>query len=295
VRKRRILVTVGIVFIAGLALRALLSRENEPASRGQPLSYWVLREDRQHEASGQKAEADAAIREIGTNALPLLFKWIQHKQPRWRRTMWKMSLKLPTWSIADRIKESRTDILARNSSVALRVLGPQAAPITGELILLLTNAVGSDPWLGADLVLLSSGTNALPAITEALKDPTKTYARGPLLATIRSMHPPPETAAPLVPLMIKLMDEEPYAALTLGTLRTEPKTCVPALLRCLGSTNFGLRYYSTRALTNFPSEANTILPALTNLLSDKEPGTRRCASNSISGILSASTNQAAPQ
>jgi hypothetical protein len=293
VRKPRIRVTAIALLVVVIGAWALLSHEKEPISHGQPLSYWVLREDRQHEFSGQKAQADAAILEIGTNALPLLFKWVQYKQPRWRRVVWTMSLKLPTWWVADRIKESRTDILARNSSIALRVLGPQAAPITGQLILLLTNTVGSDPWLRADSVLLSSGTNALPAITEALKDPTKTYARGPLLAAIRSMHPPPELAAPLVPLMIKLMDEKPYpeiAALTLGSLGVEPQNSVPALIHSLGSSNGLMRLFTTETLTNFPAQAPMILPALSNRLDDSSPAVRAAASNSIRTILIEKSN-----
>jgi HEAT repeat protein len=140
----------------------------------------------------------------------------------------------------------------------------------------------------ADVVLVNSSTNALPAVTAALTDPTKTYARGPLLATIRSMRPPQEVARPLVPLMIQLMDQKPYpemAALTLGVLRAEPQASAPALVRFLDNPQRLGRYYAICALTNFPSQAEIILPALTNALSDTNQLVRRSASNSIQSIV----------
>src|SRR5437899_2283144 len=117
VRKWRIVIILAACLIAAFALVTFFSREKEPTWSGQPLSYWVFREDRQHEASGEKAQADTAIRQIGTNALPFLLKWIQHERPRWRSTAFRLARKLPFWNLADWIKEGRAEILARNPTL----------------------------------------------------------------------------------------------------------------------------------------------------------------------------------
>jgi HEAT repeat protein len=267
------------LLIAVLCLGALaaiigfFSHDQEPHYQGHPLSYWVLRDDVYHEASGERRQAEQAIRQTGTNALPLLMKWIQHERPAWRSKAIELARRLPTWAIANWIENSRSETLANNSSDALAALGEQATPILPELLrLLANNPTMSSTALRINSVLPAIGTNALPALISAIEDPAFSANRGYVLMAIRDMHPPPAAAAAAVPVLIHCLSETnlPHmAAETLGSLGAAPDLAVPALIACLQSPDQELRWASIEALGNFGTNSLTAIPALIHCLQDR--------------------------
>src|SRR2546422_797856 len=87
------------LLLAGAALVAVskLSTKGEPAYAGRPLSEWVLlyaRLDPVKAGSPATSEAAQAIRHIGTNALPLMVRWIQYEPPRWKHVLKPIAAKL---------------------------------------------------------------------------------------------------------------------------------------------------------------------------------------------------------
>src|ERR1035438_601378 len=84
---RRFIASLTICAVVALGHLALAAEPSEPEVRGHPLSFWVVQytgargtdEDR---AAGQQAES--AIREMGTNALPCLVDWLRNGPPRGR-------------------------------------------------------------------------------------------------------------------------------------------------------------------------------------------------------------------
>src|SRR5580765_3612893 len=76
-RRRRILLLLTGCVSAALLL-ILLWPEPEPSYKGKPLSHWLaicVRTDNGPEL----LESAAAVRAIGTNAIPLLLKWLRYE------------------------------------------------------------------------------------------------------------------------------------------------------------------------------------------------------------------------
>ncbi|MGA2603749.1 MAG: HEAT repeat domain-containing protein [Verrucomicrobiia bacterium] len=262
-----------LLIVLGLLAVGLLwitSRKPEPTYEGHSLSYWVLRDDAYHERSGERRQAEQAIRHIGTNALPFLLKWVQNERPAWRSEAIDFARRLPTWTLANWMERNQSETFANNSSGALSALGEQATPILPELLRLLANSpTMSSTALRISSVLPAIGTNALPALISAIEDPAFSANRGYVLMAIRDIHPPPAAAAAAVPVLIHCLSESnlPHmAADTLGSLGAAPDRAVPALMACLQSPNQELRWASVEALGNFGTNSLAAVPALIHCL-----------------------------
>src|ERR1051326_7834934 len=263
-RKKRVLLVVAGLLVAGLLWVTI--RNPEPTYEGRSLHYWVLRDDVSHETSGERRQAEQAIRHIGTNALPFLHKWIHNEPPTWGYKAVELARKLPTWKLANWIEHSLSSTLANNSSDALKALGEQATPILPELLrLLANNPIDSSTALRISSVLPAVGTNALPALISAIEDPAFSANRGFVLAAIRDMHPPPAAAAAAIAVLIGCLSETnlPHmAADTLGSLGAAPNLAVPALIACLQSPDQELRWACVEALGKFGTNAVAAVPVL---------------------------------
>src|ERR1043165_424132 len=85
-RPRRLwLILLGILVLAGLIV-VVVGLDREPSYGGRNLSEWVwcLAPTAQPSAL---AEAEDAIRRIGTNALPCLLKWVEYERPPWKNAL----------------------------------------------------------------------------------------------------------------------------------------------------------------------------------------------------------------
>src|SRR5256885_15128646 len=56
----------------------LWAREREPQYKGRSLTGWLRRYE------SKDGEAAAAVRQIGTNAIPFLLKWMCYEPGQWR-------------------------------------------------------------------------------------------------------------------------------------------------------------------------------------------------------------------
>jgi len=92
-KRHRILLALLGVGIAGLIASQGL-REREPVYQGKPLSVWLERYDEgDYVAVTQqlwKKETDEAVRQIGTNAIPVLLRRLRAKDSPF--TIWLMAL-----------------------------------------------------------------------------------------------------------------------------------------------------------------------------------------------------------
>jgi len=81
-RQRRvylILLVVGVVLAGVLAV--VFRREREPDYGGKKLSEWL---EGYGNPSGSTFETDYMIRQIGTNAIPYLLKWMRYETAPWK-------------------------------------------------------------------------------------------------------------------------------------------------------------------------------------------------------------------
>src|SRR5262245_12996976 len=88
-RRRVILLVIGALLIA-IAVVILWPREKEPEYQGKTLTEWLdIYEGGVigYIKDPERQEAADALRNIGTNALPWLIKWISNESPNWRRKL----------------------------------------------------------------------------------------------------------------------------------------------------------------------------------------------------------------
>ena len=88
--KRRKLIAVVLLALAALVAWVLVLADREPAWQGRALGAWLRDFDADEPEVG--ASAANAIRQIGTNAFPLIIQRLQHRNPRSSSTI--LALKL---------------------------------------------------------------------------------------------------------------------------------------------------------------------------------------------------------
>jgi len=138
-RKRRyffLLLLAVAVLVAVIAFAVFLDRE--PEYGGKKLSEWVETYDYDyriwHFDRNEPHKADEPIRQIGTNAVPYLLRWMGYETPRWERKLWR-ALKpvVPSLINAWERSEEQKQRGASCSVCALMALGPRANGAVGPL------------------------------------------------------------------------------------------------------------------------------------------------------------------
>jgi hypothetical protein len=126
-----------LIFFAGciilLTFVVASSSQREPTYRGQTLTYWLMKSCFEGDN-----EATAAVRQIGTNALPSLTKWLLYEPSKTKVRMLAASEKLPRkicnplrdFIVGDRLWKVRPDL----AEYGFALLGPQAQPAVPELV-----------------------------------------------------------------------------------------------------------------------------------------------------------------
>ena len=103
--KRRLIISILALVILIMVLAALAPSPlgpREPAYHGRPLSYWMDIYYGGPPMDPTRLEAEAAIKEIGTNAIPCLAEWIQYEPALPTRVARELLKRLhstrdPTW------------------------------------------------------------------------------------------------------------------------------------------------------------------------------------------------------
>lgn len=280
-----------------IGLLTLPRREHEPQYQGQPLSHWVLLSQR----AVQSDEADKAISEIGTNALPLLMKWIRYERPAWRGELAKDNHPILQRFVGPFVTTKR-EVLADASLFGFKTLGANAAIAIPELTGLMRNASAPQTAFRAMGALSQIGTNGLRPLISAIQDPKYPFHYR-AVATIAFMHASPVSATVTTPVLIQCLSDTTnpriplVAALGLGHSKCAPQLSIPALTRCLATASASeqLRCAAVQSLARFGAQATNALPELTNALTDPSLLVRSAATNAIEKIKSeASTSTPAP-
>lgn len=189
----RICLLIGCLF-SGLGFTVFESA-NEPAYNGHPLSYWLDQVDLTSSATPTPLQGDAreAVQHIGTNAIPLLLRWMA---------------------------STNGGLLAGDSVLdAFRILGPSARGAIPELAGLATNqpdrVLFPKGWSNPDMMIgVSSGPlqalgyigpEALPVLLNILTNSRSPGLRFGAIQAIQSMGP---NAAAAKPAMRKCLDDE---------------------------------------------------------------------------------------
>jgi HEAT repeat protein len=232
-------------------------------------------------------EAADAIRHIGTNALPLLVRWIQEPQDI---PFWKVSLysRVYRWNFQHPGRAELLEILIGRQMRPDRalsgftILGLDARPAIPDLVQIVhsqTNAsaryaTSAMAYLGKDALtpLLNLATNQSSPL------------QGDAMVALGQMRYLGSEAHPAIMTLLDCLDDPKLgvgAADILGRLHLEGGLCVPALARCTESTNQTLRMWGAISLGRFGNPAKPATAKLTVLLNDPDQDVRDSATNAL--------------
>jgi hypothetical protein len=243
-----------IIFALGSALLCLplffllTSPIRQPTYRGRPLTSWLEQYSTNHfvrRGSDADKEAEHAIREIGTNAIPSLLTLLRSDSGLAK----KVARSLPR-RIASRIYLDDHLRLASHGFVAL---GTNASPALPHLIAL-SKDHDRDVRYSATYSLGHLGTAAEPAIPRLIE------LTDDAVGSIRDQ-----------------------ALISLSMIRGKPPLVVPVLIRCAVAPERSIpeRTAAIRGLRYYKDAAPEILPVLLKLQEDADPNIREDATNSV--------------
>jgi HEAT repeat protein len=251
-----------IILAAAVAVIALFtsscsSQGQEPSYQGKPLSRWADDMTLDH-SKAVRDQAQEAIRQIGTNAIPFLLEELRalaeinltnYNTPEWQDRRYRIHTAFAALGpIAEPAIPSLTDLMNGSSSAtacaayALAEIGPK-----GVIPLVKTLTNGSlEIRIGIAQIISEAGTNAEIAVPALIQ--CTTY-----------QSPEQEKAAAL----------RVFSTSALGVVGiNSPASVVPALIRCLQDEDYRIRYEAARALGKFGKPAQSAVPALQQIAKD---------------------------
>jgi hypothetical protein len=261
-----------IVGAAVIPIFLFFRQGREPIYDGRPLSYWI--EAINAEDWNEGAKAEQAIKQIGTNGLPLALKWIaiKTKPPAWKTYLWRVVRKtrsktLLFWAInAKEIQRSQ------NAMMVFYWLGPSAETAIPHLIKLARNP-NENVRERACRALLQIGWQSFSAFVQLLADTNApadlrfraTRNLNELLFRKGDDRPFDDNALLAVsPLIRNLGDADPTvaaeAATALGLLGLQPELTLPALTDALKDPKPQVQESAVRAIKIFAVSSSTNKP-----------------------------------
>ncbi len=261
----------------------------EPRYEGRTLSQWLHAHQLPAGPGGPDPTIDAqqAIQQIGTNALPTLLRWISYDPSKFRTTVLRVSAKLPDAMVPRFLLRPRERV--SDACFAFAILGPRASPAIPSLVNLAITSRSQDRGADCAHALNSIGPLALPAlISVATSTNAPSHARFYAIAHIPTCC---TNATIVIPTLLRLLsDSDEFvaaaAASVLGSSfapQSHP-TVVPALALNLRSTNETLRALSAYALGNYRQLATSVVPLLKPMLLDASQFVRQYATNALQQI-----------
>ena len=262
-RKRyRIALAILLVAVAGV-IGWQIFRFHEPVYHGKRLTGWLEQYGTNHWSAGRNGEldkqAEAAIRQIGTNAIPLYLEMIATKQSPFS---FKLSALVPAKWFAQLHSHSmyESQLLGAYGLIALGAQAKASIPaVVGRL-------VDKDPLVRdmAAFTLRYLGPvagDAVPSLITCLAD-SSVGVQGEAIMGLGEIRQHPEQT---VPVLVEVL-EQPTSPLhpvilranaiwALGQFGARADAAVPKLVESLSDTQWLIRSAATNALRKIDPEA----------------------------------------
>lgn len=258
------------------AMKKLLAKKpslgKEPVYQGIPLSSWVDKVGQIERYNGAPEDAVAAIRAIGSNAVPFLLEWMPQPQAHRPPEGFPNSsdIEIAWWALGERGK-SAIPQLARNISRLGKSMDDYSV---------WTVSAKAISYLGSD------------AITPMLTAATNLQGRHEVWELLHNFQNLGTNGAPAVPAIIGWINDPDYfvragVVSALGGIGMRPDLAVPVLLNTLAhDTDSMVRRDAATALGSFANDSETILPTLTKTLKDPDWEARGGALSGLGKIQS---------
>ena len=245
----------------GMVIWWLMPRQ--PRYEGKPAGQWVRQLN-----SPLESESDAAkkaIRELGTNAAPLLIEKLQATESALTSNLTQLAqkqtlLKLDLTTASEERSQGIQGFLA---------LGTNANSSIPDLMKLLDNPTSAD---SAAYILTELNNKAIPWLIQAATH-TNPIVRHRVVLDLGYRH----TNAPgVVPVLIHTLQDPDSkvrgaATYALSRFLEEGKTIVPALLPLLDDSDLKVRLHAAQSLGTFGEQAKAAVPALLRVVKRDGP------------------------
>ena len=159
-----------VVFVAV----AMNAGESEPSYNGRKLSEWISDYDAKQSTPEVRNAAAQAVQRIGTNAVPVLLKWLSYEKPASRRCAEERFIPLAEKFGAGRQYRRMTTrwlYQAWQAEVGLTILGTNGAPAIPPLSNMVVNAKSEYLTEVALSAITHTGTTGNKTILALLRNP----------------------------------------------------------------------------------------------------------------------------
>jgi HEAT repeat protein len=244
-----------LIFVAVLLLISQFSPSKEPRWQGKPLTEWL---DELKQSSGEDTHRQVAeaLRQMGTNSLPLLLDMLHTKDSWLKRKVMVFNRKQSIFQIPVEPAEQRRGLAVE----ALTMLGPTgkpAIPALGEAL------NGNEPFIPAAYALAQIGPEAVAPLAIAVTNQDR-QVRIHGIAAMGLLGSNGQAAVPF--LLMRLNDSDKtvrtFAARSLGQIGDGASNAIPILISNLSDPLASVRLASIRVLGSFSEKAKAAVPAL---------------------------------
>ena len=240
--RKRVYIALAVLFVAvgGLIGWPVIQafRKREPVYEGKRLSGWLMQYMANHSVAGQNRELDkqaqSAIQQIGTNAIPALLRMLHAKDSG--------------------LKAQLIDLVARQRIIKVHFMSARSWNWT---------ATAGFEVSGA------KAQSAVPALLEIVKESTSLTPKAPAIRALGSIgSPAKEAVSLLLPLSTSGNYDMRFSSIyALAQIGAEPEQVVPVLIRALKEPEIDVQTKAVSALEHFGLDAKPAVPALLELLS----------------------------
>jgi len=201
VKKRLFALLAVTVFCVMVGMLVFRLESRKLVYQGKSVKTWLL----QLSTPDPKArdEAEAALKALGTNAVPELARLLRADDARWRKLIWSHAARIPRpmrWLVLQRVSPLKAYLIRPAAARALGKLGPAAAAAEPDLVRALQDKVNGTYW-EAGGALGRIGKQSVPDLMRALRD-GDTLVRCAAAYGLGEAGP---AAAPAVPLLTQML------------------------------------------------------------------------------------------
>lgn len=272
--RKRSRIAIAMMVFAPVGFILWLLWPDGPYYKGKPLSYWLRGYDyslyRQWQgptppglSPNSSSEASQAVRELGTNAIPVLCKLILAQDSKLRlelRVAMQNSKFQPFFVKHGFLAPASPGFLRqREGFEGLYALGTNAVGAVPTLIEIIERPQFNDRRIEAIRFLTDMGPGARDAVPALIH-----------LAT----NSPPKATNVVWTFYIVVDDPQVLACYALSQIRARPDLTVPALVRCLRDPEKRVRFAALQCIGAFGKDAQSAVPALFDVINCEGPSSK---------------------
>ena len=244
---------VSVPIAATIVILVSAYQNKQPVARNKPLTYWLKQYGMhyQHEDAAKK-EAEDAVLEIGTNAVPFLITMLERHDSRLKTRLIHAGarLHLIDLEVSDAAK---WNLYGSFGFEILKAHSKDAVPALVQVVNENISESSRNEAIEALSVIGADAKQAVPCLTQLIV--SSNSSRLPAIMALRSIHGPAESV-------------------------------VPAIVTCLQdpALDFPTKYRAIDTLGSYGSDAEKSVPLLRSMLSDPDTRVQAAAGTALTRI-----------